>query len=73
MSSEELWTTAQAAEHCGVSPNTYRYYQKRLGAPAPVLREPGRGGQNLYRAQEVRAWHAGRRGQGARTDLPKSK
>lgn len=65
----ELWTTAQAAEHCGVKPKTYDYYRKRLGAPNPVRREPGRGGQDLYDPSEVRTWQANRAGRGTRTDL----
>lgn len=72
MSDRELWTTAQAAEHCGVKPKTYSYYRQRLGAPDPVGAQPGRG-QDLYDAEQVRAWHAGRTGQGARTDLERDK
>lgn len=60
---QELWTTAQCAEHCGVKPATWRDYVNRLGAPGPVVREAGRG-QNLYLASAVRRWHAGRRGPG---------
>lgn len=65
----KLWTTAQAAEHCGVKPKTYTYYVLRQGAPAAVSRQPGRGGQDLFDAEAVRAWHANRPGHGARTDL----
>ncbi len=64
-----LWTTRQCAEYCGVSASTYRDYVKRLGAPGPVAREPGRQGQNLHDAEAVRQWHANRAGQGRRTDL----
>jgi phage terminase Nu1 subunit (DNA packaging protein) len=65
----ELWTTTQAAEHCGCKPRTFNDYVRRRGAPQPVGREPGRGGQDLYDAEAVRRWHAGRRGQGHRSDL----
>lgn len=65
----ELWTTTQAAEHCGVKPKTYAYYRDRLGAPGPVDRQPGRDGQDLHDAAAVRKWQANRTGQGARTDL----
>ncbi len=66
----QLWTTQQCAEHCdGVSASTYRDYVKRLGAPGPVAREPGRHGQNLYDADAVRQWQASRAGQGHRSDL----
>lgn len=65
----ELWTTTQAAEHCGVKPKTFNDYRQRLGAPDPVDRQPGRSGQDLYDAAAVRAWHASRPGRGARTDL----
>lgn len=60
---QELWTTAQCAAHCGVKPAVWRDYVARNDAPAPILREPGRG-QNLYPAAAVRAWHAARRGPG---------
>ena len=66
---EELWTTARAAEHCGVSASTYRDYIRTLGAPGAISRQPGRAGQNLHSAAAVREWQAARVGQGARTDL----
>jgi hypothetical protein len=69
----ELWTTDQAAEHCGVKPSTWRYYRTRLNAPAPVSSQPGRGGQDLYDADAVREWQANRAGRGARTDLRSDK
>lgn len=69
----EAWTTAQAAGHCGVGIDTFsKYVRIGLGdAPKPFARQPGRGGQDLYRAREVRAWHANRPGRGTRTDLRK--
>lgn len=71
MTDRELWTTTQAAEHCGVKASTFRDYRSKsqLGVPAPVGSQPGRGGQDLYDADEIRAWHANRPGRGARTDL----
>jgi hypothetical protein len=46
----ELWTTADAAEYLGASSaGSGRKTLSRLGV-APVSREPGRGGQNLYDA-----------------------
>lgn len=73
VSERELWTTAQAAEHCGIKPSTYRDYIHRQGAPSHVSRQPGRGGQDLYDAAAVREWHAARPRQGARTDLVQSR
>jgi hypothetical protein len=71
VTARELWTTTQAAEHCGVRPSTFRAYRTKpqLGVPAPVSSQPGRGGQDLFDADEVRAWHTARPGRGARTDL----
>jgi hypothetical protein len=71
MTERELWTTAQAAEHCGVRPSTYRDYVHRQGAPGHVARQPGRSGQDLYDAAAVRKFQANRKGQGSRTDLRK--
>jgi len=65
----ELWTTTQAGTYCGVTAKTYRGYVSSLGAPSAVAREPGRGGENLHVAADVRTWHARRGGQGRRTDL----
>ncbi len=70
----ELWTTTQCAEHVGVTPGTWRHYvsvrtQPHLRPPAAVGRQPGKAGESLFPADQVRAWHAGRPGRGARTDL----
>jgi len=70
----ELWTTAQAARHCGVTPGTWRHnvstgVPAHLRAPAAVGRQAGSAGESLFPADAVRAWHAGRPGRGARTDL----
>lgn len=67
----ERWTTKQVAAYLGIEPDTYPRYREEQGAPGPVGREPGRSGQNVYDADEVRAWHANRPGRGARTDLRK--
>jgi hypothetical protein len=64
----ELWTAQQAGEHCGTVGATYRYYVKRLGAPAAVDRDVETGAK-LYDATAVQAWHANRAGRGYRTDL----
>jgi hypothetical protein len=65
----DMWTTTQAAEYCGVTAKTYRGYVSNFGAPGAVAREPGRGGENLHFAFDVREWHAKRAGQGKRNDL----
>lgn len=62
----DLWTTAQCAEHFGVEVGSAYSTLYRLGI-RPVARQPGRGGQNLYDAEQVRT--ASRPGQGKRTDL----
>jgi len=74
MTDTELWTTSQAARHCGVTPGTWRHnvstgMPAHLRAPAAVGRQPGSAGESLFPADAVRAWHAGRPGRGARTDL----
>jgi len=51
--SEQL-TTTQAAELAGVKPTGVHRLLHRVGV-RPVGREPGRGGQNLYDAAQVRA------------------
>jgi len=66
-----LWTTTQAARHWGVKPGTYRDYVSAGYAPQPVEMRDPRTGAKLYRAVDVREWHANRLGQGARTDLIK--
>jgi hypothetical protein len=60
----ELWTTAEAAAYLGAtSTGSGRKTLFRLGV-FPVSREPGRGGQNLYDAGQVRAARAGMPGRG---------
>jgi hypothetical protein len=63
----ELWTTAEAADYLGASSEgSGRKTLSRLGV-APVSREPGRGGQNLYDAAEIRAAKARMPGRGKRS------
>lgn len=67
MTGPELWTTAEAAEFLGASSaGSGRKTLSRLGV-APVSREPGRGGQNLYDAARVRAAKARMPGRGKRS------
>jgi hypothetical protein len=66
-----LWTTTQAANHCKISPKTWRaYVATREGMPKPVARHPATG-EALYVADEVRDWNKARPGRGARTDAIK--
>ena len=67
MTESELWTTAEAADYLGASSEgSGRKTLSRLGV-APVSREPGRGGQNLYDAAEIRAAKARMPGRGKRS------
>lgn len=52
----------------GVGGAVYRWYVKNRGAPDAVKRDVATG-RKLYDPDAVRAWHASRPGQGARTDL----
>jgi hypothetical protein len=62
----ELWTTVRAAQYLGASSaGSGRKTLSRLGL-TPVSREPGRGGQNLFDADEVRAAKAQMPGRGKR-------
>lgn len=65
----ERWTTDEVRVHLGAA--TVRSASKTLHrwGIAPVSREPGRAGQNVYDAAEVRAAIANRPKRGARTDL----
>jgi len=71
----ERWTADQAGAACktkhrpnGVLGATYRRYVQLLGAPDAVGRDTETGAK-VYDAEAVMKWHAGRPGQGARTDL----
>lgn len=64
MAEMEQWTAAQCAEHAGIKPATWRAMVSRKQAPARIRPDVA-----LWDAATVRAWHARRPGQGARTDL----
>nr|WP_235681370.1 hypothetical protein [Tomitella gaofuii] len=61
----ERWLRADCADHVGVTASTWSAYVNRHRAPQPIEYV---GRTPLWDADEVRAWHAGRPGQGARTD-----
>jgi hypothetical protein len=64
----EVWTIAEVAENIGASSTgSARKTLSRWGVQS-AGRQPGRGGESLYRAAEVRAAKASRPGRGARTD-----
>lgn len=66
MGTERL-TTSQVAELLGHRTEAARRSTARTLQRAgirPVAREPGRAGENLYDAEQVRAWHEGRPGSG---------
>ncbi|MFN3600490.1 MAG: helix-turn-helix transcriptional regulator [Dietzia sp.] len=56
---QHFWTVRQCAEHCGISPATWRSYVGRGQCPAPTTKFEG---SPLWDADEVRAWHAVRPG-----------
>lgn len=59
----ELWLSADCAVHCGVTPSTWRSYNRTGGTlhpPQPVAHLDGR--TPLWDALEVQAWHAARPG-----------
>jgi len=60
MAERELWTTSQAAAHCGIKPATYRDYTRTNGAPGPLPDVRSGNGELLFDAAAVRAWHADR-------------
>lgn len=68
--STELWTVDDAAAFLGVNVKSADKQLRRWHV-APVARQPGRAGRNLYAADAVRAAAGARAGQGARTDLAK--
>lgn len=67
----EQWTTTEVAEYLGAT--SVRSVSKTLHRMGirPIGRQPGRSGENLYDADEVRAQKAAMPGRGARTDLMK--
>lgn len=66
----ELWTIDQVAEHLGTQPGSARGTLSRWGVKAHDYQPHPSSGrpQARYDAEEVRAAHASRPGQGARTD-----
>jgi hypothetical protein len=65
----EQWDDKQAAEHVGISPTTLRSYTSRQQCPPAVPWWGRNRSGTLWDAESIRAWHASRPGQGARTDL----
>jgi hypothetical protein len=63
----ETWDADQVAAYLGVRPATWRDYRSDGRGPEPVGAEirDGRARQ-VWSADEVRAWHAGRSGRGWR-------
>lgn len=57
----ELWRTADCSTFAGVSIRTWGGYVARDQCPQPIARLDAR--TPLWDAEEVRAWHAGRRSQ----------
>ena len=66
----ERWTVDDVAAFLGVAVKSADKQLRRWHV-APVSRQPGRGGRNLYDADAVRAAVTNRAGQGARTDITK--
>jgi hypothetical protein len=62
----EVWTTQQVAEHCGIKDTVVSNRMIRLGVPVHD-REPGRAGRNRYLAHLVQAAVASAPGKGNRT------
>lgn len=62
----EVWTTDQVAKHCGIDSTSVRKTMSRWGV-AVHDREPGKGGQNRYLADAVRAAKQKAPGKGNRT------
>jgi hypothetical protein len=67
---DELWTIEEVAAHLGVKPSSARGALSRMGVRAHSFRPhpDSNRAQALYQAERVRAAHADRPGQGARTD-----
>lgn len=58
----ELWTIAQCAEYCGITPVTWRSYTRKNIPPAPITHLNGH--TPLWVADDVKHWHASRPGRG---------
>ncbi|PBC71597.1 hypothetical protein BX265_6207 [Streptomyces sp. TLI_235] len=66
---DEQWTLNQVADRIDASSAKYADNTLRRWGVKAVGRQPGRGGQNLYPAEDVITAMNSRPGQGARTDL----
>ena len=66
---DELWTTSEVTEWLGTTSGRSTTHMLHHWGVRPVARQPGKGGQNLYKAADVRAAKAARPGRGTRTDL----
>lgn len=66
----KLWTIQDVADHLGVKPSSARGALSRMGVKAHSFRAhpDSNRAQALYDPEQVRAAHAERPGQGARTD-----
>ena len=65
----DWWGVAEAADHCHVTPATWRSYVARGMAPAPDDPDAGSAPNRRrprWRADTVRTWHAARPGKGGR-------
>lgn len=58
-SGRHFWTARQCAEHCQISPSTWRSYAGRGHCPPAAERFEG---LPLWDADEVQSWHAARPG-----------
>lgn len=54
----ELWRGQQCAEHCEVTPTTWRSYVRKDMPPPVVAHLDDR--TPLWDAEDIRVWHAGR-------------
>jgi len=54
MMTEELWTTTQVAEYLGYDSRDSVYMWLHRAGIKPVSRQPGKSGENLYRAEDIR-------------------
>lgn len=72
MATAETMTTTQAAEYLGLgSPHAARKQLHRWGV-APVSRRPGRAGESLYDAEQVRTAKAAAPGRGVGGGRPRA-
>ena len=64
----EKWRLSDVATHLRLTTGSARVQMRRWGIEA-IGRAPGRGGESLFAADQVRAAHLNRPGRGYRTDL----